>query len=1046
MRKHRKVWLLVLSFAFAATSAVAGTWSWEAPHAEVTPEGDLEWKPLPFTFEAGDSPRYIDYAGGDDDNPGTRASPWKHHPWDAEATGNAAACEGVHTYVFKSGVVYRGKLTADESGEPGNPIRLTADPSWGNGEAAIYASERIDGGWRRCRREDAPAGMPEPQKVWYVDIGTDFTPRGLWETGGDEPTRIPIAREPDWTITNPDDPQLNWFVFTGRQDGWSIDEEHLTQPDPDYYVGATVWNEYSGNMGTVHRRKVTEYDPDRHAIRGTNGSRGNRYFLENLPQFLDQPGEYYFAEEGPHAGRLYVRLPADRNPNGTVLEAARRLYSIEIHHQQDIEISGLRFSFGNVPAETGWPTVAHLPAAIRLVGDCRDIRVSHCRFYHVPSAVVAFSRLDEQFSEIYTPELLGAPYDDVMTDIVVSDNDIAYTDDRGIVFSDGDQLTRWQGFELGSLFRVSVLRNRLNHIGRRQLSGPHAHISAISIAHGQLVEVAGNILNRCWGSGINCFNGKGGNDLRERPLIRVLVHHNKVTHSMLAANDYGGIESWQGGPAYIYNNISGNCIGHKHGATGGWGHGLTTWAYAFYLDGQFKSYTFNNIAWGKHSAPDHPYANRGAFLQVIGFMNHWFNNTAYNTVIGSHRGGSLRAIYLANLYLNMGTHFFLHRHTPCEDMPQQGYAANVFFGDPNEFGQFCRGGGGGTLEQFRERLCAMGPYACQTGWKAEEPPTRNAADHDFRPTADSAAIDRGVRYFVPWGLHMTVGEWNFYRHPADPTVIVGENMFMSDEYVTRHQYYDVPRNDLTAHGVTLESFTAGALEDWTEGALRFDGSSVYCVLPDEKLKSDYHYSIGIPEDAQRSEEGDFVYPGEKRRTVDMDSNNFLIEAYFRTDPGHAGGTLVSKLANAGYALRVNERGGVTFSLHAGDTSDSVGSEVSINDGEWHHVVAEADRANAALTLYVDGERAGHSEIRNLKPDTSLSNTADFLVGRGSDGDGFAGALDFLRVSRGTLGDAETTIEELYDWQFDGPFLKDFFGREPAGATRDAGAIEYVPAD
>ena len=37
---------------------------------------------------------------------------------------------------------------------------------------------------------------------------------------------------------------------------------------------------------------------------------------------------------------------------------------------------------------------------------------------------------------------------------------------------------------------------------------------------------------------------------------------------------------------------------------------------------------------------------------------------------------------------------------------------------------------------------------------------------------------------------------------------------------------------------------------------------------------------------------------------------------------------------------------------------------------------------------------------------------------------------------------KTTIEELYAWEFNGPFLRDFCGNQPVG-KRDAGAIEYV---
>lgn len=46
------------------------------------------------------------------------------------------------------------------------------------------------------------------------------------------------------------------------------------------------------------------------------------------------------------------------------------------------------------------------------------------------------------------------------------------------------------------------------------------------------------------------------------------------------------------------------------------------------------------------------------------------------------------------------------------------------------------------------------------------------------------------------------------------------------------------------------------------------------------------------------------------------------------------------------------------------------------------------------------------------------------------------------LSLGTLKDAKTDIEELYAWQFDGPFIRDFAGRKPKG-KRDAGALELI---
>ena len=51
-------------------------------------------------------------------------------------------------------------------------------------------------------------------------------------------------------------------------------------------------------------------------------------------------------------------------------------------------------------------------------------------------------------------------------------------------------------------------------------------------------------------------------------------------------------------------------------------------------------------------------------------------------------------------------------------------------------------------------------------------PLRDAANHDFSLARGSAAIDKGVKVFVPWSLYAMVGEWGFYRMAKDPTRIM----------------------------------------------------------------------------------------------------------------------------------------------------------------------------------------------------------------------------------------------------------------------------------
>jgi hypothetical protein len=111
----------------------------------------------------------------------------------------------------------------------------------------------------------------------------------------------------------------------------------------------------------------------------------------------------------------------------------------------------------------------------------------------------------------------------------------------------------------------------------------------------------------------------------------------------------------------------------------------------------------------------------------------------------------------------------------------------------------------------------------------------------------------------------------------------------------------------------------------------------------------------------------------------------------------------------------------------------------VNDGEWHHAIAESDRTTGTLTIYLDGRK--DASARGIDANVSLANDGDVHVGGTPGGRYLDGTLDFLRIAQGTLADADTSIDELYAWEFKGPFLTDFAGRKPAGARRDAGALE-----
>jgi len=1152
-RHGRLTAIPALTVAVLAGSVLsAQEYSWQRPHARVLPTGDLEWAPEPFVFESGSSVRYIDFEGGRDSSDGqTKQTAWKHHPLDRRATGRVKAGGGAHTFVFKRGVVYRGALRGKLTGTPAAPVRLTSDPGWGQGEAVICGAERVTGWTRGAGRPD----VPDAAKVWRAKL--DFAPRCVWLVESGKVVRIPLARTPNWRVSDPDDVMSEWWQWEqpewwkdknktkGKRGGMihlGIDRKHLTGQASDY-VGGIVWSEWGIVMGTPFPSQIESFDRAKRGV-GFQGFwyrdsgkiiTGNRYFLEDRPNFLDSPGEFWFDRRG-RGGTLYLRLPDDGDPNSAQVEAARYTSLMDFDELRHVRISGLTFRFSNVYWNLTARQFVHKdvqPACVRLLGSGDDIRIDHCRFEHVNKAV----------------RLKAVEDTDRLDRVVVADNDIRCTDHGAIEVEDS---SRWAKEDppFGELGDVQVMRNRLHTIGLRAIRSDSSHALLVNFA--ETLEVAGNMLDRCYGAGIFIFMGKGSIQKRDRPLSRGLIHHNKVTEALLAANDWGGIETWQGGPTYVFNNISGNPNGYWNWAYRPNKPASARLGFAYYLDGAFKNYHFNNIAWGVSNDLSSKRCNNTAFYHATPtILNTFFNNTAYNFAHGScwsPVGG--RQFFLGNLWLNISKHVFNHgkqkedkdavyEHYPLETL---AYARNVFHGITGALG-FLEGSGSGDADLPGFRTAAQGRkmLASDIGVTADESPVRDAEGHDFRPTPGGAAIDHGVRAFVPWGLTRMVGEWHFRRNNADPTALIDEHWYLSPQVVNRVTYRNLPRFDLQGVNVTADSFVDGPLEDWTAGAIRLNGRDQYLRLPAPKraqgalpteslttqtvqaadwleavipstaiageevriqlrlkgvregLKVGAHLhwlrkdawggfnTLGKPVSLPVDGEGPYTFTfksqtknglaafsalcflstsGEwkdKTRTAsvripvgeapppapkdlpnphDIDGN-FLVEVYFRTTG--RGGALVSEMdRSAGFSLGIRPEGDLEMSFLAGGRKEQARCAARVNDGEWHHVVAEVDRTRGQVALYVDGEESRTTRLGLLAGDLRLSNTGDLLVGKG-----LAGEIEFLRIALGTLADAKTTIDELYAWQFDGPARRDFAGNTPVG-KRDAGALEHNP--
>ncbi len=1116
---HTTVLLFAACCTWPGADLAAGEpYSWQRAHAKVLPTGNLQWAPTPYTFEAGDTVRYIDYENGDDANDGaSKQTPWKHHPWDRDATGIAAEASGPVTYVFKGGVAYRGQLGADESGEPGNPIRLAYDPSWGEGKPWLLGSTRLPARWVKATEVDAPARLPEPQHVWALDLKPTglldksnqivFTqPTATWkrtvippyyglflvEPDGEVVT-LHLARSPDWQPGAESFAMDYWHQWDGaarlkdaegREFG-GVQDDDLKGYAQDYFTGGHIWSQYPLFMGTPAPKHMPEkveadhragetpfYFPKEGAFRmGLPGGVKPRvrYMIENLPQYLDSEGEFYLHAE---TGILFLRPPEGVDPNRLRLELSTAYGQIDIPSQSYIEIAGLKFSFAR--GDT-----------IGLRESSTDVTIRHCDFIDVAETGVRGSMKTAR----------TGPSTELMDNIRVTDCDFRNVWETGIRIADGSGGSKFRPY--GRLGHVEVLRNNFYNTGMRHAGVIQSNVPTVSLICPTTGEIAGNIVRRSFGSGIVVFGGKEGNlgDYARRatevPLIRIFVHHNLTQHTALGVNDYGGLALWQGGPIYAYSNVIGSSPGHMPG--GFWGIPMANLSYPLYLDGAYKMYCFNNVIWGASIDEDDPYRSmNSAYFMVFGFLNQFVGNTVYRHGKGIGGSSGNRCDVLGNVFSEIKGLFLANNRvgdpslvgggddasSGMRGVPSLAFGANVFHGEA-EAGAILKQRyddqdrplldipleiAAESIPEMARRMRAFPIRYGELGTATDERPIVGAAaakihdssEVDFRLVPGSAAVDRGIEYFIPFSLYGTVGEWHFTENHADPQVVTDYHWYLSEAHIYRMIYEHIPVFDLQINRAALDDFVPSPSETWTDGALRFDGSR-FARYPDDALREDIRIPISrFREGKQQIPEGKAWrwvesaggetyarYPAELRKTLAIGTQNLLVEAGFRTARGHECGTLVAKHdGRAGYRLIVNASGRAEFQIASAGSHDAVATAQAVNDGRWHHVLAEVDRQSGRMTIYLDGKTAGEAKA-TLAADVSLDNESDFLVGKSHDDTGcFEGAIDFMRVCQGTLADAQTTIEELYEWQTNGPFRYDFCGRKPAG-TRDAGAVERV---
>ncbi|OHD55197.1 MAG: hypothetical protein A2096_11710 [Spirochaetes bacterium GWF1_41_5] len=1062
---------------------------------------------------------YIDFENGNDNNIGSKEQPWKHHPWDNNSQGKSQSAKGINNYIFKKGAIYRGCLSAKESGIAETPITLTASAQWGNGEAMIFGSDRISCKWYTCTDDDEQIPKESRKKTWYCDPNIDYQPMMAYELCNGEITRLNIARSPNWKIVNPDDPRQEWREFTKSvyeyditlddaagfsvgdqvsgtgvwidkeedrlnfaegyntiqeingnkikvliavvkkgefQKGAKIsskktqhtileikasslvmleDKKNLVNTDPEYLKGGLLW--YEGSPMPFPRVTIIEqYMPEKNClISKINGSEDRqycRYFIEGLPQLLDEENEWCYTESGRHKGRLYLRLKDNRDPNASDIEIARHKIFLDIFGQKHIVVNGLSMKFFN---RENFKDIKkkiapfYFSPVIRITAGAKNISIVNCRIEHCSQGIGIFPAKNFELLENF---------------FIISNTFLNI--DNMAVYGETGEILCW-GQENGKI----EINNDINNIEKetRQARLKHLQINnnfisntgfrqdmwncegAISLRSAEMYSITSNIVLYSYAQGIMVKNGSYYNEQyhhfkKDYPLNRNFINNNIVIDSLLAVQDYGGIESWYAGPVYIYNNISGNPVGMKYAdkkqhpeatnnhRTGCFGGGI-------YLDQGFKHYIFNNILWGKNNNDNDFIYNSAGFIEAEGFMNVVFNNTIYNFALGMRKGMNMnnRSYYLNNLFINMGQRY-IYQQTRNTEMENLAFAGNIFNGQIRK-DIFCEAENkpSSTLQEFVDFLTEKSALAGEAGEITETTQVTAASKHDFHLKKDSVCIDKAKKVFVPWGLYRVEAEWGFYRQPKDVSIIIDEHLFWNKDWTTREDVRKketTPRRDLKAFNINENSFKPGLLESWTSGSLELNGIDQYCSL-------------------ERKE----------NQALDIGLGNFLIEITIKL-PANAPGkkTIIEKTdGKNGYGLYI-EHGKIIMLVIQDKEIITRESIQPLTDSAWQHIIAEIDRSTSdGINIYLNGVPVNGKISGKLLADNDISCDSDLLIGKDRGNKYLACQIDFLRIAKGSLKDAETTINELYNWEFNGPFLKDFYGNTPAGRGRDAGAIEYL---
>ncbi len=572
---------------------------------------------------------WVDAKAGKDTNSGTSAtSPFR-------TIQAAARLAGPGTTVHILPGVYRESVVPAYDGSAAAPVVYTAQN--GPGTVIVRGSAPTSSlVWTRLTSNTIglPAGV-NPASIYYASLlpwGLTQAPRYIvqLDSSGTIVARFMPAREPDWQvklwwkpsqfwwmanggsavagcnpITNADHQcDLPWRSYTQLTDTANDSGPAGVEPGNlttlGNLTGATLVALDAQHGHYLYRGTITSHDVAAGRVivnakfdnDGTPGiGWGTKYYVENHPALLDQPGEWWFDSK---SGRLYLWAPNSANPGQLNLEISRRNTGFDLTKRSYITLNGLTVELFNGSAYQ----IRNANYMSKAFGDV----IQNCTLRYANRGVVLYQYVNG-----------STPANYAIDGFTLRNSEIAYMDTSAI-----DSSFWWPGapspaqFTHSGVRRVVIAGNRLHDLG---FNSDDRLAVGVRIQFPDKLRFTGNAISRTAHAGAHFLfsliasTRQYGFSPQEIKLGDILVYGNIFDQTCVLASDCGALKFAGSQRPYthvfrnvlIMANIFRNSVGWSYVSALRQKTSVGD-ANGFYLDHASGVYAYRNIAYNNTGA------------------------------------------------------------------------------------------------------------------------------------------------------------------------------------------------------------------------------------------------------------------------------------------------------------------------------------------------------------------------------------------------------------------------------------------------------------